>query len=436
METKTYFTSGDPDKTETKKGAVVVSSFAYSYDSVGRKATETLANGQILYYFYDDAGQLTSETRPSAGSNWYGINYTYDSAGNRLTKQSILNGVVGAPEAYTYDNANKLLTAGAKSYTYDAAGNTKTVTGGSQVTTLSWDAAGRLTGIVYPNATTNAFTYNGLGQRVGKTDSTGTFAYTLTDDGIDSAVLSDGAAVYRQAFGMVGEVRGASKNYYNSDSLGSTRTVANNSGVATATRESDAFGNVWAPGTTGTTATPFGFAGQHGYQTDADSGLMRLGHRYYDASTGRFLSRDPIQDGYNWYAYCENDPVNAVDPEGLDSRFWGNVGKIGMIMLDWWGSITRGPDPVPPPVNPPSITNPSGPASPGPGGGPGGPGGPGGGPGGGGIIRAGGVIMEMIKRRISAYPIIYIDLGPSGFDENGDWVPWGGGNGSGAGQII
>ncbi|WP_395144261.1 hypothetical protein [Armatimonas sp.] len=28
---------------------------------------------------------------------------------------------------------------------------------------------------------------------------------------------------------------------------------------------------------------------------------MRLGYRMYDASTGRFISRDPIQDGYNWY---------------------------------------------------------------------------------------------------------------------------------------
>jgi hypothetical protein len=39
----------------------------------------------------------------------------------------------------------------------------------------------------------------------------------------------------------------------------------------------------------------------------------------YDASTGRFLSRDPIRDGYNWYAYCDNDPANAVDPEGLET---------------------------------------------------------------------------------------------------------------------
>ena len=44
---------------------------------------------------------------------------------------------------------------------------------------------------------------------------------------------------------------------------------------------------------------------------------MRLGYRFYDASVGRFLSRDPIRAGYNWYTYCDNDPVNAVDPEGL-----------------------------------------------------------------------------------------------------------------------
>ncbi len=124
---------------------------------------------------------------------------------------------------------------------------------------------------------------------------------------------------------MIGEVRGG-KRYYNADSLGSTRTVADGTGTDSATRETDAFGNVWAPGTTGVTATPFGFAGQHGYQTDADSGLMRLGHRYYDASTGRFLSRDPIQDGYNWYAYCENDPVNRIDP----------TGKIAVLLVVIW----------------------------------------------------------------------------------------------------
>jgi hypothetical protein len=44
---------------------------------------------------------------------------------------------------------------------------------------------------------------------------------------------------------------------------------------------------------------------------------LLLGHRYYDPTLGRFLSRDPIKDGRNWYTYCENNPVPFVDPNGL-----------------------------------------------------------------------------------------------------------------------
>ena len=61
---------------------------------------------------------------------------------------------------------------------------------------------------------------------------------------------------------------------------------------------------------------PFGFVAKLGYQTDEDSGLMLLGHRFYDPSIGRFLCRDPIHAGANDYAYCDNNPVSAVDPSG------------------------------------------------------------------------------------------------------------------------
>jgi RHS repeat-associated protein len=88
----------------------------------------------------------------------------------------------------------------------------------------------------------------------------------------------------------------------------------------TATQSRDAFGNVFAAGSSGTSnGSPFGFAGDYAYQSDSESGLMRLGYRMYDASVGRFLSRDPIQDGYNWYAYCNNDPTNNLDPLGLQT---------------------------------------------------------------------------------------------------------------------
>ena len=65
------------------------------------------------------------------------------------------------------------------------------------------------------------------------------------------------------------------------------------------------------------TTTPFGFGGGNGCQTDADTGLVLMGHRYYDTRIGRFLSQDPIGDGNNWYTYAENNPVNNTDPLGL-----------------------------------------------------------------------------------------------------------------------
>ena len=59
--------------------------------------------------------------------------------------------------------------------------------------------------------------------------------------------------------------------------------------------------------------------GGEGYQSDSQSGLQLLGARYYDASIGRFISRDPsgYKGGLNFYAYCGNDPVNCSDPTGL-----------------------------------------------------------------------------------------------------------------------
>ncbi len=147
-------------------------------------------------------------------------------------------------------------------------------------------------------------------------EGSNTFTFTLNDDAIDSDVLSDGAASYMQgAGGLIGETRGGTSKYYHADALGTTRAITNSTQTKTDSLDTDAFGMNIA--STGSTPTPFGFAGQHGYQNDSVTGLMRLGHRFYDASVGRFLSRDPIQDGDNWYAYCNNDPVNKIDPTGL-----------------------------------------------------------------------------------------------------------------------
>ena len=56
-----------------------------------------------------------------------------------------------------------------------------------------------------------------------------------------------------------------------------------------------------------------------GEQFDAETGMYYLRNRYYQPEFGRFLQRDPIRygSGPNMMAYCSGDPINNVDPSGL-----------------------------------------------------------------------------------------------------------------------
>ena len=179
-------------------------------------------------------------------------------------------------------------------------------------TTLTYDDENRVTGITYPSSATNSFAYNGLGLRVSKNDSAGAFAYVCDGTDVASAVLKDGKATFTPG---LSERRGTVSKFTHKDALGSTRGITDTAQATTDAILYDAFGMTVSR--TGTTPTPFGFVGGAQYQTDADSGLMLLGHRYYDASIGRFISEDPIQAGTNWYAYCDNNPLKAIDPSGL-----------------------------------------------------------------------------------------------------------------------
>jgi RHS repeat-associated protein len=63
---------------------------------------------------------------------------------------------------------------------------------------------------------------------------------------------------------------------------------------------------------------------------DIETGQYYYRARYYDASTGRFLSEDPsdFNGGINFYAYVANDSVNWIDPLGLDRLSLGDIANL------------------------------------------------------------------------------------------------------------
>jgi len=67
-------------------------------------------------------------------------------------------------------------------------------------------------------------------------------------------------------------------------------------------------------------------------ESKTETGLYYYRARYYDQSTGRFLSEDPIQfyGGTNFYAYTHNRPTYYVDAFGLQER-WNDYKNVGNI---------------------------------------------------------------------------------------------------------
>ncbi len=88
-------------------------------------------------------------------------------------------------------------------------------------------------------------------------------------------------------------------------------------GAKSATYEYGAFGETLIADGPMHGAFPFRFSTKY---TDTESGLLHYGLRYCNPSTGRWLSRDPIEEqgGLNLFGFIGNDALNSIDQIGLE----------------------------------------------------------------------------------------------------------------------
>ena len=105
--------------------------------------------------------------------------------------------------------------------------------------------------------------------------------------------------------------------FASADALGTIRLITDGSGSVIGTGSYSPWGT---PDSGSVTLNGFGFAGE---QIDPESGYVYLRSRYYDPTTSRFLTPDPLGalgSGVNLYAYVGNNPIVATDPSGLDGK--------------------------------------------------------------------------------------------------------------------
>jgi RHS repeat-associated protein len=219
----------------------------------------------------------------------------------------------------------------------DANGNTLSDPSGKS---YSWDFENRLVQAVVPgtNGGTTTFRYDPFGRRIQKSGPLGTTNYLY--DGKNSLEEADSLgnvlARYTQPKYIdepLAELRSSGSSFYEVDALGSITSLTNPGGAIANTYTYDSFGN--ATNFTGTLANPFRYAAR---ESDSETGLYYYRARYYDPTSGRFISEDPIKfkGGINFYPYVKNDAVNWRDPDGKASAgSWANGWNWGTQGFSW-----------------------------------------------------------------------------------------------------
>ncbi len=291
-----------------KKNGSATYNISYYKDSNVKTVTK---NNIAITYTYTDTGALASGD---------GATYKYDKYGNR--SEMIKDDMVSR---YSYDKNNRLIASFSQAdaqtthYTYDANGNmvqtlsyadnaqpysttqesivvSETAPAAPTYNYYTFDVLGRMSSATVNGTTTN-YTYDGNGLR--QTKNNKQFVYDGVNIVWEGESLATGTTYYRGLELIAYKPQGRTRTFYKTDWHGNIEGY-----------DYDDFGNP----TGGNTLNPFRYNGEY---YDEETGFIYLRARYYDPGVGRFVSEDPIRDGTNWYAYCANNPVNAMDPSGL-----------------------------------------------------------------------------------------------------------------------
>ena len=347
ISTYTYNKANRITKIENKSGTSTISSYEYTYYLDGSDACKKRGENGIIVetteYEYDGLKRLTEES-VATGNNTDTFAYEYDDYGNR--SKMTATGSENYETVYDYSVNGKYtallqkevktvekeknsldLTSNVKQtvYTYDANGNQIKKTADGKTETNTYDGLNQLIGFT-DGKTTASYKYNASGLRYEKTVDGQTINHVwdgskqIVADVIDNQFYE--ADCYIRGTNLVAKYnyKNGDKSeytYYTQNAHGDVVNLTNANGEVTKAYKYDAFGVEINPDTNDVNV--FRFCGEY---FDTETGTVYLRARYYQASIGRFISRDSFAGrrsdplSLNLYTYCRNNPLRYVDPSG------------------------------------------------------------------------------------------------------------------------
>jgi RHS repeat-associated protein len=228
---------------------------------------------------------------------------------------------------------------------------------GANPSTFTYDYLNRLTAVTTDSATAQ-YAYDGLGRRLIRSCNGLQTRYVIDPNGNLPNVIAEtnskgkAQAYYIYGLGLAYKLLPGGQTFtYHFDSRGSTIAMTNSTGRMVNKYSYGPYGERLAM--IEGTHNPFGYIGRWGVMEEGD-GLKFMRARFYDQTTGRFLNLDPLgfRAGVNPYVYVLNNPINLVDPLGLQAGFGyydpgmasaaalGQVGYYGQsqpVPTDWTG---------------------------------------------------------------------------------------------------
>lgn len=296
----------------------------YAYDDAGRLAAQTNFNGTTVAYAYDDANRLISqEARTSAAKAIAIYKFTLDKKSNRIRidEEAPLQPVLANQSLnYTYNvQRNRLISSGTDLYSYDDEGQLSAV---NPTRAFRFDAKGRLVGV--SGDLDLQFIYDTDDRRVRRVEPgiETRFIYDSQGNVLAEADSKNNITRYFiHGLGLLAMVDNAGRTYtYHYDGNANTVALTDNSQALINRYAYTPFGIL--ANELVTIPQDFTFVGKYGVMRESTT-MCYMRARYYDQSTGRFISEDPSSvatANLNLYQYAHNNPIGFIDATGLQEE--------------------------------------------------------------------------------------------------------------------